>query len=105
LYKLLRAELVRTNPVALSSDAFSFFGKTNSEVYNAEVVAATNRIFKELIPKLIEDPAKIASTNSLTDMFHSYGVNMRFIGVVLKRCLEKGVPSAALLKVVIEVRS
>jgi len=34
LYKLLRSELVRTNPTALSSDAFSFFGKLNSDIYN-----------------------------------------------------------------------
>jgi hypothetical protein len=68
------------------------------------VVAATNRIFKELIPKLLEDPLKLAQTSSLTDMFHSYGINMRFIGAVLKRCLETPILAEALLRVVVEVR-
>ena len=38
LYELFRPEFIMSYPHALSSDAFSGFGKLNMEVHNQEVV-------------------------------------------------------------------
>lgn len=46
---------VRTNPVPLSSDAFSLFGRLGGAATNIEVKQAHNRIYTELIPKLRRD--------------------------------------------------
>lgn len=89
LYKLLRKELVRTNPVPLSSDAFSFFGKVNAEHHNMEVKNATNRIFTELIPDLLSrnDINELLSQGNITDVVHSVGINVRFLGSLLSMAM------------------
>lgn len=43
---------VRSNPRALSSDAFSLFGRPEGPVNNKEVREAHGRIFNQLIPAL-----------------------------------------------------
>jgi len=89
LYKLLRKELVRTNPVPLSSDAFSFFGKVNADHHNLEVKNAANRIFQELIPGLLHRPDinELITSGNVTDLIHSVGINVRFLGCILASAL------------------
>jgi len=53
LYYLLRPELVSNFPKKLSSDAFTKFGRHDSEVHNAEVSEATEMLVKEKIPQFL----------------------------------------------------
>lgn len=51
LYNLLRPELVDANPVPLSSDAFTGFGRVDSAIHNAEVRRATQELKFRIIPQ------------------------------------------------------
>ncbi len=51
LYQLLRPELVASNPVPLSSDAYLPLGKEDVAVNHAELTAATDRLFTVVIPQ------------------------------------------------------
>lgn len=87
LYKLLRKELVRSNPVPLSSDAFSFFGKVNEVEHNIPVTDAVNRIFDVLIPQFFALPnineILQAGGDRITTEIHELGINIRFLGCIL----------------------
>lgn len=89
LYKLLRKELVRTHPVPLSSDAFSFFGKINETHHNVPVADAVNRIFDEIIPNLFEHPQinDLLANGDITKEIHDRGINVRFLGCILDYAL------------------
>jgi hypothetical protein len=52
LYKLLRPELVLSNPVPLSSDSFTMWGSAdpNFRQYNTDVRNCTIRLYNETIP-------------------------------------------------------
>lgn len=101
LYKLMRAEAVRANPKALSSDAFSFFGKPDSEEHNAEVVDATERIV-QLIGTLCSTEI-LLSASSIKDLLHSRGINLRFLGTLYLKAVSAGVSESALRKIVNEL--
>lgn len=51
LYMLLRPEFVRLNPVPLSSDAYSKFGKDGELEHNSEVLDATIRLEGQVVPE------------------------------------------------------
>jgi len=79
LSKLLRPELVRSNPVPLSSDAFSGFQKYDPDrsQHNREVFEATKRLMKEVIPSLarslVKNSREILDRNiNLNVEFHRY---------------------------------
>lgn len=62
LYKLLRKELVHSNPKALSSDAFSFFGKAGGEVDLAYVTWRLQPLpnparYEKLAPAFSKNPS------------------------------------------------
>jgi hypothetical protein len=102
LYKLLRAELVRSNPKALSSDAFSFFGKPDCEIHNAEVQEATDRIFQTLLPQIASEEI-LLSPKALSDIMHEHGINLRFLGSLLTLSLRKQLSEPAILKILAEL--
>jgi hypothetical protein len=52
LVYLLRPELVRTNPVPLSSDAFSRFGLLDGDTHNAAVDSAFRRLMRNVVPSV-----------------------------------------------------
>lgn len=83
LYKLLRPELVRSNDVPLSSDAFSAWGIGDRESV-IEVQQATYRLFNVVIPELRDaiDKLPVDSFNEqqLITMMHQAGVNVRHLG-------------------------
>jgi len=81
LYKLLRPELVRSNPLPLSSDAFAAFGKPDEQIHNEEVRAATNRILEDIIPNKLANSRELLDRD-IKEVMHAHGVNMRFLGVV-----------------------
>jgi hypothetical protein len=66
LYRLFRPEFLKLNPVPLSSDAFSQFGKDAiSRVHNDEVREATRRLETECIPAFaahLDRRAKISTS-------------------------------------------
>ena len=92
LYKLLRKELVRSNPVPLSSDAFSFFGKVNELHHNLPVTDAVNRIFDSLIPQFFALPnineILQGGGDRITREIHDLGINVRFLGCILDYALD-----------------
>jgi len=109
LYKLLRPELVKSNPVPLSSDAFSSFGRPNQKEHNeyvlqcclllwltnsqtSEVREATRRVLAEIIPnKLARNKGFL--TQSVKDELHSFGVNVRYLGSVYAHSKDRGHPN------------
>lgn len=86
MFLLLRPELVHSNGVPLSSDAWSVFQENDParDTNNAEVVAATQRLVASLIPAFaaslngrVETPV---SHRDFADMMHRRGINVRFMG-------------------------
>lgn len=79
LYRLFRPEFLKLNPVPLSSDAFSQFGKDAiSRVHNDEVRAATTRLELECIPAFaahLDRRSKISSSEGGANPFDNLGGN------------------------------
>lgn len=98
LYQLLRPEFVKTNPVPLSSDAFSPFNAADprAKEHNDEVAAACHRLKTVRIPQFASFLQKspnfgLTPLNELTCQafiaaMHTYGINIRFLGLV-RHCL------------------
>ena len=55
LYRLLRPELVKNNPVPLCSDAYSTWEIENIVSYNEDIAEATHRLENEVIPDFGEN--------------------------------------------------
>jgi hypothetical protein len=99
LYELLRPEYVKTNPVPLSSDAFSPFNQTdpNAKINNEEVAAACHRLITTRIPQFAAflekgslsglTPAAELDCSRFVSLMHRQGINIRFLAVV-RRCLQ-----------------
>jgi hypothetical protein len=89
LFKLLRPELVQSNTVPLSSDAFTGFGMSDPlhKTHNREVQEATERLFTSVIPDFITR-SKQSSLNlsaldgNLVKEIHKEGINVRNLGLV-----------------------
>eukprot|EP01104_Vermistella_antarctica_P016419 TRINITY_DN5584_c0_g1_i3.p1 TRINITY_DN5584_c0_g1~~TRINITY_DN5584_c0_g1_i3.p1 ORF type:complete len:797 (-),score=127.78 TRINITY_DN5584_c0_g1_i3:65-2455(-) len=95
LHRLLRYELVKTNPVPLCADAFSgfIFGHEGFDTHNQEVADATKRLFTEVIPEVARDLDEMALLSPdraeqlhVTERLHRDGVNMRHLGRVRSLC-------------------
>lgn len=93
LFRLLRPELVSRFHLPLSSDAFTAWGRMNSDIHNMEVRQATQYLVDEAIPAL----AKFLSVDGtfqvwkdLKKDFHLHGVNIRYMGLVRRVCLSEG---------------
>jgi hypothetical protein len=81
---------VQSNPVPLSSDAFTAWNKLDPKVkqQEADVEAATDRLMDEVIPSFaakLGDPETIKriSENWISLMIlelHNDGINLRFLG-------------------------
>jgi len=86
LYKFLRPEFLRRQGQALSSDAFSAFGKDNASVHNGEVIEATKLLRERIVPQFAKDldsmPAEKLSRLGLTDALHRQGLNLRYMGLL-----------------------
>lgn len=85
LYRLLRPELVKNNPVPLSGDSFSRFQKPeDAEESNNEVRDATKRLFEQIIPDFAnqlnyDENNKLVLNSNLRDICHRAGINMRHL--------------------------
>ena len=93
LYNLLRPELVKRNPIPLSSDAFSRFGGHDKDAHNTEVLKATQRLHKNIIPTFAawldsQDERKLKGLR-LTQLMHREGINMRHVSVLAFLVLKK----------------
>eukprot|EP01102_Stenamoeba_stenopodia_P002205 TRINITY_DN1198_c0_g1_i1.p1 TRINITY_DN1198_c0_g1~~TRINITY_DN1198_c0_g1_i1.p1 ORF type:complete len:1050 (+),score=251.40 TRINITY_DN1198_c0_g1_i1:69-3218(+) len=86
LYKLLRAELVSRYSKALSSDAYSLFGKDNAAEHDAEVTEATMFLFQQVIPEFADLLSRMDETTltapRLIEELHRAGINIRHLGRV-----------------------
>lgn len=81
---------MQSNPVPLTSDAFTSWNKLDPNVkkQEADVEAATNRLMNEVIPAFaakLGDPETIKRINenwiSLMILeLHNEGINLRFLG-------------------------
>jgi len=85
LFRLLRPELVRAFPKALSSDAFSGFGRDNAETHNNEVREATSFLHNTVIPNFasyLDSSSTPLSIEQILVHLHRNGINIRFLGEV-----------------------
>jgi hypothetical protein len=82
LYRLLRPEHVSGNPVPLSSDAFTGFGRIDAPVHNSEVRRATQRLvfqsIRNFVNSLFED-SMVATGQQLCQEMHLRGINLRYL--------------------------
>jgi hypothetical protein len=79
----LRPEFVKRNPVPLSSDAFSRFGQHHKDVHEREVVEATQRLHRKVIPRFAawldsQDERRLKGLK-LTQLMHREGINNRHV--------------------------
>jgi len=100
LYRLLRPELVKKNPVPLCSDAFSRFLLENRQKFEQDIVEITQRLYKVIIPEAALELSDYYLKNPLdpeqdmNDEFtrliselHRKGINLRFLGEIRKHSL------------------
>lgn len=110
-YKMLRPELVKTNNVPLSSDAFTGWETFDNERLQnrQDVIEATERILKECVPALITE-LEALDLNTISDNYfsiwkggtakailkmlailnlpsrlHARGINVRYLGHIRSR--------------------
>eukprot|EP01113_Clastostelium_recurvatum_P045048 TRINITY_DN7684_c0_g1_i8.p1 TRINITY_DN7684_c0_g1~~TRINITY_DN7684_c0_g1_i8.p1 ORF type:complete len:1138 (-),score=347.00 TRINITY_DN7684_c0_g1_i8:32-3445(-) len=92
LHNLLRPELVRSNGVPLSSDAFTSFGGADNTLHNKEVEQAQQRLLCEILPNFVlainqrvkrmsqrMTFVQLADEISLTHNMHMEGINVRYL--------------------------
>jgi hypothetical protein len=86
---LLRYELVTAYGIhakkPLSSDAFTQFGRHNSQAHNEEVNAAFYYLLGTRIPQFVINIIKEKrpfSQGDLVDRLHQFGINLRLMGFV-----------------------
>mmetsp|Transcript_7050 Transcript_7050/g.17843 ORF Transcript_7050/g.17843 Transcript_7050/m.17843 type:complete len:699 (+) Transcript_7050:175-2271(+) len=93
LYRLFRPEFVKKYPIPLCPDAYSGFvnADPDSRQHNLEVDAATKHLTDIVIPRFtksliphVRDAIESGLENfSLSQYFHSSGVNLRYLGLVI----------------------
>lgn len=90
---MLRPELVSRFTKPLSSDAFTAWGRMNSDIHNAEVREATQYLVDTAIPGLAKSFPTTASCGSWLQLrreFHLHGVNIRYMGLVRRVTISAG---------------
>eukprot|EP01087_Luapelamoeba_hula_P011123 TRINITY_DN2996_c0_g1_i1.p1 TRINITY_DN2996_c0_g1~~TRINITY_DN2996_c0_g1_i1.p1 ORF type:complete len:1244 (-),score=201.79 TRINITY_DN2996_c0_g1_i1:41-3772(-) len=108
-YNMLRPELVKNNPVPLSSDALTGWcskdtidGRRNNE----EVKACSMRLHTEVIPALAAAFDRESTPEASWDFsleFHSHGVNMRHLGRVKELVTQAKASTDLLFEMVVRV--
>eukprot|EP00698_Gefionella_okellyi_P003690 TRINITY_DN1344_c0_g1_i3.p1 TRINITY_DN1344_c0_g1~~TRINITY_DN1344_c0_g1_i3.p1 ORF type:complete len:2301 (-),score=577.72 TRINITY_DN1344_c0_g1_i3:230-6262(-) len=98
LYRLLRPELVKSNAVPLSSDAFTGWGFHNADVWNKDVAAATDRLLTVVIPtfatRLEQDHNFNDDLSSTVGPVRSRNSNASFSGAARKLAVALGTTKA-----------
>eukprot|EP01132_Coremiostelium_polycephalum_P010968 gene10968-13435_t len=97
LYNLLRPELVRSNKVPLSSDAFTKFeGIAEKEKNNEDVERSQKRLFCQIIPNFVlstnqkikriktQNIMELSQMIMLIDSMHREGINVRYLNRLKK---------------------
>ncbi|KAF2076800.1 hypothetical protein CYY_001877 [Polysphondylium violaceum] len=96
LYNLLRPELVRSNKLPLSSDAFTKFSGPDSEQNNEDVERSQKRLFVSIIPNFVlslnqkvrrskcENILELSHMLMLVDSMHREGINVRYLNRLKK---------------------
>lgn len=115
-FNLLRPELVASNQVPLSPDAYSCFESEESRAASRkEIVDATIRLYKSIVPQFAKnfDDAHITSQDSishviidhsqLTENLHRAGINIRHLGFVLQNTRTQAARSIILTEMVARV--
>lgn len=95
LFRLLRPELVKSNPVPLCPDAFSGFviDPDDARKHNKEIQEASSRLFREIIPSVASQLNQLSKNalrrflgpnHLLVEIIHANGINVRFMGLLRK---------------------
>lgn len=90
LYKLLRPELLIRNEESLSSDVFLQFGKHDRPREELRVVAATKRLYSQIVPDFAQSLIATQPVDRYPYDWHEYvrvamhrqGINLRYLGSV-----------------------
>ena len=95
LYQLMRPEWVRANPVPISSDCFSGWGRHEAQKHNAVARDATQKLKTEgvaaaaalLDAQCDYEDAATADAVDVKALLHEAGVNLRYLGARTPTCL------------------
>jgi len=91
LYELLRPELVKSNPVPLSSDALTAMGSNDPKKsdYNRDVKEACIKLLKQIIPNMsstLDSCENLIAGKDIIAKIHRAGINVRHLGLLRKGC-------------------
>lgn len=94
LFRLLRPELVFKYTSPLSSDAFTAWGRVESEIHNEEVRQATQFVLDSCIPTVAELLINSCEKSNfdakiITKITHLNGVNIRYLGLLRRYMFSK----------------
>jgi hypothetical protein len=95
LYNLMRPELLKQSPTALSSDAFTMFQIPGIEKENDEkdIRGLYHKLKKEIIPqfceKLKSGEITVRNGEQLCRAMHEHGINLRFLGKIRKQFFDQ----------------
>lgn len=90
---------MKSNPDAISSDVFTVWGSIEKEINDMEATRATARILFQTIPELAKNLPSLLTKMSVKESFHSVGVNIRFLGLVLMHTTHEESRKALLVEV------
>jgi hypothetical protein len=106
LYRLLRPEFVKKYHRPLSSDAFSGFQHpSESKELNQAVADATLFLWTQVIPEAavlldkMHEELILTEDFSMTEFMHRQGINMRYLGRILRHLLHKQTQEIALVEI------
>jgi hypothetical protein len=106
-FHVLRPELVKKFRCALSSDAWTAFGRTVDSGDDQEVAQATLFLQRTVIPdfadKINTRVLKIVTPNQLVEEMHRAGINLRYLGQVRSCVSDERTRSLILLEMVLRV--
>lgn len=97
LFNLLRYETVKRNEVALSSDAFTPFGKHNRDAHNEEVENCFYDILSRTIPEFLNTSRLFPHAAGALKAIQEAGINTRMIGF-LRSGIHDTMPNAIALR-------
>lgn len=101
LYNCLRLEHILANPVPISSDVFSSFGRHGADAHNHEARLCTHRLVHDTLPllaQLLTSGSTIPENDrDLLSIMKARGINTRYAGVLRVQVGGSGVEREALL--------
>ena len=101
--KRLRPEYIQAYDKPLSPDCFINI-HNSSTLHDSEIIEASDKLKDNQLLKLVQELDNvsiiIADSQSLTEFFHSFGINMRYLGLVAKKSVISYIKSMIYVEIV-----